>query len=137
MATILAHITVRPGSEGRFETIARELYSDSHRLEPRLRRYEYWRGQSERSYYALLAFDDHRAFIEHQVSDHHESASPRLGPIIESIRLEYVDPVAGASDLPPTEHQPAPPDADELTVAYTERFAATVAGWWHDPRSAG
>ncbi|MGI9596095.1 MAG: putative quinol monooxygenase [Acidimicrobiales bacterium] len=130
MATLLAHITVRPGTEARFEAIARELYAASHGSEPGLRYYEYWRGQAERSYYTLLAFDDHRAWIDHQVSDHHESSSPDLRPIIESIRLEFVDPVVGASPLPPTERQEPRADADELTVAYTERFAATVADWW-------
>lgn len=130
MTTLLAHITVRPGSEAAFERVARDLYEASHRLESELRYYEYWRGEAERSYYALLAFADHRAWIEHQTSDHHESASPELGPLIESIRLEFVDPVGGASPLPPTEYQPPPDDADQLTAAYSERFRATVATWW-------
>ncbi len=135
MATILAHITVRSGREREFEEIARTLYAESHGSESALRYYEYWRGADERTYYALLAFDDQRAFIEHQVSDHHEEASPRLQPIIEAIRLEYVDPVAEASPLPPTDHQDAPPDADELTATYSKRFAADVADWWMDLRS--
>ena len=135
MATILAQITIRAGKEAEFEAIARELYSASHEGEPGLRRYEYWRGQDPRTYYTLLAFDDHRSFIAHQVSDHHEGVSPALGQVIEDIRLEYVDPIHGASDLPPTEHQTAPDDADDLTSEYTARFAATVATWWHSMRS--
>jgi quinol monooxygenase YgiN len=130
MATILARITVLPGTEHEFEAIARELYAASHATESGLRRYEYWRGADERTYYALLAFDDHRTFIAHQTSDHHEAASPRLRAVVESLHLEFVDPVAGASDLPPTAHQEAPPGADDLTVAYTERFAAEAAEWW-------
>lgn len=130
MATILARITVEPGTEADFEAIARQLYGASHGSEPGLRRYEYWRGRDERTYYTLLAFDDHRAFIAHQTSDHHEEASPRLGRVIESIDLEFVDPIDGASDLPPTVHQDAPPDADELTAKYTARFAAREAAWW-------
>ena len=136
MATILAHITVRGGREAEFEAIARELYEASHATEPGLRYYEYWRGQDERLYYALLAFDDHRAFITHQASDHHESASPRLGPVIEAIRLEWVDPVPGASPLPATEHQDAPDGADPLTADYTERYAARIASWWARPDPA-
>ena len=134
MATILAHITIRPGKEEDFESIARELYAASHGNEPGLRYYEYWRGQAERSYYTLLAFDDHRAFIEHQTSDHHESASPRLGKLIEAINLEFVDPVTGASPLPQTEHQSAPDDADALTRTYTDRYAAQIAEWWEAHR---
>lgn len=130
MATILAHITIRAGKEAEFEAIARELYAASHGSEPALRHYEYWRGADERQYYAFLAFDDHRAFITHQTSDHHEGAAPALGRVIERIRLEFVDPVQSASPLPPTEHQDAPPDADELTTTYTDRYAAQVAAWW-------
>lgn len=136
MSTILAHITIRSGKEAEFEALARELYEASHATETGLRYYEYWRAAADRTYYALLAFDDHRTFIRHQTSDHHESASPRLGPMIESIRLEYVDPVAGASPLPATEHQDAPDGADALTVDYTERYAAAVADWWSALRSA-
>jgi quinol monooxygenase YgiN len=130
MATILAHLTIKPGCEQRFEAIAKDLFAGTHLHEPKMLRYEYWRGHDPRTYYTLLSFDDHRAFIEHQVSDHHESASPQLGEVCESIRLEWVDPIAGASDLPPTDHQPAAEGADELTRRYTDRFAAKVADWW-------
>ncbi|MEP1124692.1 MAG: antibiotic biosynthesis monooxygenase [Ilumatobacter sp.] len=130
MATLLAHITVRSGSEARFEEIARELYAKTHADEPDVLRYEYWRGADERTYYSLLSFPDHRGFIVHQTSDHHEVASPLIGAVVESIRLEWVDPLAGASDLASTEAQDAPEGADELTMKYTERFAAEVADWW-------
>lgn len=134
MATILAHITVHAGKESEFEAIARDLYQSSHREESALRYYEYWRGAEERSYYALLAFDDQRSFIEHQVSDHHEAAGPRLQQLIESIRLEFVDPVDGASPLPPTDAQDPPSDADPLTADYSTRYAAQVARWWLELR---
>lgn len=130
MATLLAHITVRPGAEADFEAVARTLYEGTHTTETAVRHYEYWRGAEPRTYYTLLAFDDHRGFIAHQTSDHHEQASPVLGGLIESLRLEWVDPVPGASALPPTRMQDAPADADELTVTYTDRFAAVIAGWW-------
>ena len=130
MATLLAHITVRPGAESRFEEIARELYRRTHAEETAVRTYEYWRGHEPRSYYTLLSFDDHRAFIAHQTSDHHETASPAIGETVESLRLEWVDPIASASPLPATEAQDAPDGADELTLTYTDRFAAQVADWW-------
>ncbi len=130
MATLLAHITVRSGSEARFEEIARELNSRTHADEPDVLRYEYWRGASERTYYSLLSFPDHRGFIVHQTSDHHEVASPLIGAVVESIRLEWVDPITDAGVLPPTDAQDAPEGADALTVTYTERFTADVADWW-------
>jgi quinol monooxygenase YgiN len=130
MATLLAHITVRPGAESDFEAVARTLYDRTHSTETGVRHYEYWRGAEPRTYYTLLSFDDHRTFIAHQTSDHHEAASPVLGGLIESLRLEWVDPVPGASALPPTRMQDPRPDADELAIAYTERFAAFVPEWW-------
>jgi quinol monooxygenase YgiN len=134
MATLLAHIIVRPGAERQFEEIARTLYDATHSLEHGVRRYEYWRGAAPRSYYTLLAFDDHRAFIRHQTSDHHEAASPALGQVIEQLRLEWVDPVDGASALPATEHQAADTDAGDLVRATTDRFAALIADWWQTVR---
>ena len=130
MATILAHITVVEGAEQRFEQIAADLFGATHGVEHGVRRYEYWRGAQPRHYYSLLAFDDFRAFITHQTSDHHETASPALRDVIESIRLEWLDPVPGASDLPPTAMQDALPDASELQALYTQRFAAQIAPWW-------
>jgi quinol monooxygenase YgiN len=134
MATLLAHITVREGCEREFEEIARTLFTATHAHEHGVIHYEYWRGAAPRTYYTLLAFDDHRAFIRHQTSDHHESASPALGRLIEGLRLEWVDPIAGASPLPATEMQPCPDGADALTQAYTDRFAAQIAEWWSDQR---
>jgi quinol monooxygenase YgiN len=134
MVTILAHITVRAGGEERFEAVARDLYSRTHEDESGVRRYEYWRGAEPRTYYTLLSFDDHRTFIAHQTSPHHEDSSPVLGELIEGMRLEWIDPIAGASELPATDGQLAPPGADELTRRYSERFAADVAEWWRELR---
>lgn len=130
MATILAHLTIKEGAEARFEAIAKELHRASHSSETGLRAYGYWRGAAPRTYYTLLAFDDFHGFMRHQTSDHHEAASPDLGQVMESIRLEWVDPVQGASTLPPTEMQEPPDDADELTKRYAKRYAAHVAEWW-------
>lgn len=130
MATLLAHITVRAGAERQFEEIARTLFERTHTLEPAVLRYEYWRGATPRTYYTLLSFDDHRAFIAHQTSDHHETASPALGQVIESLRLEWLDPISGASPLPATEMQRPLEGAADIVVEYTDRFAAAVAQWW-------
>ena len=130
MATLLAHITVRPGAEAEFETLARTLYEQTHTTETGVLRYEYWGGADERSYYTLLSVVDHRASIAHQTSDHHETASPALGRLIEGLRLEWLGPITAAAALPATEMQSRPDDADHLTVVYTERFAAIIAPWW-------
>jgi quinol monooxygenase YgiN len=44
MATILAHITVKPGKEREFEDLAERLVKATHDNETRVIRYEYWRG---------------------------------------------------------------------------------------------
>ena len=134
MATILAHIRVKPGTESTFEDIARRLFRATHDTETGVRRYEYWRGAEPRTYYTVLSFEDFQAFIGHQTSEHHEAASPEIGAVVEALRLEWVDPVQGASELPPTASQQMPESATDLTTSYAERFAAQVAGWWSDLR---
>jgi len=128
MATLLAHIKVFDGSERAFEDVIRPLYEATHRLEPGCRRYEYWRGAEPATYYCLLSFRDFVGFMEHQSSEHHES--PDFPRLLERIRLEWIDPVGGASDLSPTNRQELPADANELMRAYAARMPAEVAGWW-------
>jgi quinol monooxygenase YgiN len=134
MATILAHIQVHPGCEREFEAVSCELFGASQ-AETGMRRYEYWRGATHGLYYCLLAFDDFYAFLAHQTSDHHEAASPTIGDLVSNLRLEWVDPVQGASDLPPTEAQPLPSNADELTERYHKLFSPTHQAWWDPLRS--
>ena len=130
MATILAHITVKQGMAQRFEEIAAELYAQTHRDEPGVRRYEYWRGARENTYYSLLSFDTYNDFLAHQTSDHHEAASPRFGEVISAIRLEWVDPLQHASPLTATDTQDLRSDATEFERSYSKRFGAQVADWW-------
>jgi quinol monooxygenase YgiN len=124
MATYLANITVKSGCERDFEAIVTALHDATHATEPGVRRYEYWRGAGERNYYCHASFDDFHAFLEHQISDHHEAAGPQLSDVIETIRLEWVDPVISASPLAPTDMQPLPDGSSEATERYHQRFAA-------------
>jgi quinol monooxygenase YgiN len=137
MATILAHIRVKPGEERRFEAVARELHRATHERETAVLRYEYWRGAEEGTYYGLLSFTDNDGFLTHQTSDHHEAASPVIAGLVESVRLEWVDPVADASPLPSTRPTEVPPDAGELWRRYARWFAIEEAGWWLPLREAG
>jgi quinol monooxygenase YgiN len=137
MATILAHIQLHPGRESEFETVAASLHANTHASESGVVHYEYWRGAKPSHYYCLLAFDDFQAFIAHQTSDHHESASPQLGELIADMTLEWVDPVQGASKLPPTRMQDAPSDADALTAKYSRIFSAKIQEWWQALGTAG
>lgn len=134
MATILAHIRVREGKEAAFEALAAQLHRDTHRLEPGMRRYEYWRGAEPGLYYGLLAFDDFHAFLRHQTSDHHEEASPKLAEVIAGIELEWVDPLETASDLPATNAQGLPDGADDLTRRAARLYAPGIQAWWRAER---
>ena len=135
MATILAHIQTQPGREADFEALVGELYRATQ-SETGKRYYEYWRGATPGLYYCLLAFDDFLHFLDHQVSDHHEAASPRLAEMIADLNLEWVDPVGGASELPPTAMQPLPEGASDLAQEYHQLFAAQVQDWWQALRKS-
>lgn len=131
MATFLAHILIHPGREEEFERIAAELHAGTHEHERHMRRYEYWRAAEPSSYYALASFDSFDAFLEHQTSDHHESAVAALREVTAAMKLEWLDPVPGASDAAATDVSPLPEDASELAANYHARFSAdVVAGWW-------
>jgi len=130
MATLLAHIQVKEGQEAEFEAIAARLHDATHRQETGCRRYEYWRGAKTGFYYALLSFDDFHAFLRHQVSDHHEQASPAIQDVCLDVQLEWVDPVGDSSPLPATRMQALPEGADEKTALYHELFAADIQAWW-------
>ena len=136
MATILAHIVIKEGKEADFETIAATLHQESHASENRLRAYGYWRGQEPRTYYTLLAFDDYLGFMAHQTSDHHEDAAGGLRDCIESMSLEWVDPIDGASKLAPSNPQNLPDDAPPLVVRYAAMIPAKVAAWLGPARDA-
>ena len=135
MATILAHINIHPERQAEWEDLIRELYAGTQDEESMLH-YQYWRGNKPGLYYCLLAFKDFNSFIVHQTSPHHEKASPIMQEMIADMTLEWVDPVAGASDLPATGTQALPEDANELTSQYHELFAADVADWWLKLRSS-
>jgi quinol monooxygenase YgiN len=130
MATILAHIRIKPGCEARYEELASELYRQTHAKETKVRRYEVFRGAEPGSYYTLLSFDDYVGFLEHQSSDHHEDFGAAWRDLVAGVELQWVDPVQTASTLSPTATQPAPADAPELMRTYAERMPAQVAEWW-------
>lgn len=130
MATLFVHIQVKEGREAEFESVAAELHEATHRLEPGCLRYEYWRGAEPGLYYSLLSFEDFQAFLRHQVSEHHETASPRIGELCESLKLEWVDPIPASSPLPQTETQELPDGADEKTTLYHQVFAPAIQKWW-------
>lgn len=134
MATLLAHVRIKPGAEARFEQIAADMYRHTHGDEADVRRYEYWRGQEPGSYYCLESFPDLDGFLVHQTSAHHASYGPALREVIAEMTLEWVDPISQSSPLAPTNNVPLKADADDTYRAAHARFESVLAEWWLDLR---
>lgn len=137
MATILAHIRIKPGKEGRFEELQGALWRTTHATEPRTTRYEFFRGETEGAYYGLLSFEDFQAFLVHQSSDAHEDFGAEFAGIVQDIRIEWIDAVEGANALTPNAPQDAPPGAGELQRTYAKSYAIRMADWWNGLRTQG
>ena len=135
MSTVLIRLKIKDGMEKRYEEIQKALYEQTHRLEKGVLRYEAWRCQDPGVYYCLLAFADYNTFlIAHQLSAHHEEATPPLMEVIEDEQLEWVDPVQGASPLPPTNPQELPEDAPDIAKTYDEILRIVAPNWWNELR---
>lgn len=129
MATLLAHIQIKPGKEEKWEAIMRDMVHHTFGTEEGVLRYEYWKGHEENSYYCLLSFKDKWAFYHHQMSDHHEGHD--FADVLAGINLEYIDPVEGAGGgLPHTTDPALPADASESMKIAQERFPLTIPAWW-------
>ena len=133
MATLLCHITINTGKEDEFEAVMREMYRCTHE-EPGCIRYEYFRAAQPNKYYCLLSFSSRLAFLEHQISDHHEG--PDFASMISELDMEWLDPVDGASPLRLTVD--ALPEALEAELREAaEAYPMTVQSWWLRHRAGG
>lgn len=128
MATLLAHIRIKPGQAPIWEATMRELVANTRAHEPDMLRYEYWRAQEPLCYYGLLSFKDKAAFFAHQDADYHRS--PAYGDMIDAIRLEFVDPVPDAAPLPPTANPALPADAPDNITEWETQSPVQLAAWW-------
>ncbi len=136
MATILAHIKIRDGHEATFEALAKQLYEETHANEDNVVSYQYWRGSEPSTYYTLLAFADYNSFLVHQTSEHHDDVGKGLSAAIEHMKLEWVDPIEGASPFPRTTSQELPADATDTDRSTAATYAAVIADWWHSHRDS-
>jgi quinol monooxygenase YgiN len=126
-----ARITVDPEQVAEFERLACELWEATHRNEPGCRRYEYVRLETPGEYLALMAFDDHEAFLVHQASEHHTTiAAGAMRAMVRQVRIEFGAPVAGAFGVVDgAEPQPLHVDPS-LRDHYGERYPPPdFSGW--------
>jgi quinol monooxygenase YgiN len=130
VASILVHIHIRPGFERAFEAAIATLWTQTHALETGVQRYEYWRSDTPNTWYALLSYEHEVDFLHHQISDHHEDGSKVFGPMFESVRLEWIDPVPGANHIASSAAQDLPADASAELRAAKRRYGQKLAAWW-------
>ena len=52
--------------------------------------------------------------------------------MLAGFELEYIDPVAGACELPKTEDLPLPEDASTVQRNTAAMFPILIPGWWAD-----
>lgn len=132
MATMLAHIKIKAGSETAYEDIQSWLYQQTHAHEPSIGRYEFFRGQTPGEYYGLLSFDDFNGFIQHQCSDYHETFVGQFGALVDSSTFTWIDPLPNASTLAPTKAQPLPENASETARKYEAMLGVQEPTWWRE-----
>ena len=126
MATLISHLKIFPGKEREFERVARQMYLKTQG-EPGCHRYEYYRREEPGHYFSFEIFADYHAFVQHLAAPYHEAADwPSL---LEAVRVEWLDPVAGASSAGPTDEKRAPPDAGEVLRKCYELYRVR-ATWW-------
>ena len=132
MLVLTARLTIDPEQVAEFEALAGVLWESTHRLEPGCRRYEYVRLPERGVYLAIMAFDDHDAFLAHQASDHHvRIAGGPMRNMIRSFAIEFGLPVEGAFGTP-VGATPTGPYVDPVRRDhYLERYPPPDFSGWH------
>ncbi len=135
MSTLLAKAKLKPQFEDFFEDIARVVFQATHDNESAMVRYEYFRGTDDRTYYVLLSFENFEGFMEHQVADYHHNVD--FMDCFEEFRLEWVDPIEGASPLVQSETQGTLDDSrDDRWNQYVENHSEVTPKWWLSQRAS-
>jgi len=136
MSTLLAKAKLKEGYEGFFEEIAQTVFKSTHENESGVVRYEYFRGSDDRTYYVLLSFKDFNAFMIHQVADYHHNAD--FSDCFEDFRLEWLDPISGASPLAPSQTAgKIDEERGQLWNEYVNNHSEDAPDWWTPLRDSG
>jgi hypothetical protein len=126
MATLLCQLTIRAECVEEFENSQRMMFAETNK-EKYVRLYQSFRSMNEREYFVIMTFDNYASFIDHEISPRHEEQNAM--PMIETIQFHWLDPLEGASDLPPTAYQEIP-DPTPLQKKYIDMFQIHRAAWW-------
>lgn len=134
MLTLMSVHTVAPGREEEYEKIQRHLADCTWREEPETIRYEHFRGTKRGQYISILTFKDMETFLDHQMADYHDEVNWD-GLFVEH-EMQWLDPLQGANDLPPTDVEPLPADTSAQRRAYAAMLPAEKPSWWGAPLPA-
>lgn len=126
MATLLCQFTVRKECISDFEDKQRMMFVETNKGE-HIRLYQSFRSMNSGEYFVIMTFDSYKDFIDHETSPHHEDQNATA--MIEAIQFHWLDPLEGASDLPPTDYQDLP-DPTPLQKKYIDMFQIHRAEWW-------
>ena len=129
MSTLIAQVKIKTGFEDHWESIAKRVFTATHEHESGCIRYEYWRGTDERTYYVLLSFNSFEDFMTHQVAEYHHNTDFR--DCFEDFKLEWVDPISGASPLKESSTSGVRDDQKgEVWNQYVENHSNETPDWW-------
>jgi len=128
MATLMVRLKVRAGREQAFEEMITTLVDNTLTHETEVIRYEYWKGQEPLTWYAFLSFTGKPGFFTHQDADYHRNQPYDAN--IESMQMEWLDPVEGASPLPRTLNTPLPKNTPAHIAEWENRSPIQPAAWW-------
>lgn len=129
MLGVLATVTVKPGCEDAFESLARQIWAASHACETGLRRYEYSRAEARGVYFVSMLFDDYESFLVHQASPHHTDLAGQMRDLYESMDLRFTQPLEGGFGVPDGTATGVTISA-ELETKYRDRYPEPHPDWW-------
>ena len=94
--TFIATLIVKPGMEGEFERLQRELSELTHGSEPGTAVYDVIRHRTRPATYVVYGrFKDEAAFQAHQASPFHDRlVPPILATLAEQMDLQFFDWIA-------------------------------------------
>ena len=91
MLGTIATIKVKPGMEGQFEAVAKELVAKVNANEPGCKLYALHRNEAAGTYVFMERYTDQAAVEAHRATDYFKALGPKMGEYMEVMRLTEVE----------------------------------------------
>lgn len=82
MLAIIARIEVKPGMEGEFEAVAKQMIARVHASEPGCQLYTLCRGEAPETYVFLERYVDEEAVEAHRASAHYQELGRKMAQFL-------------------------------------------------------